>query len=167
MTNSNHRNSFNPAGDDPAALEPELAALDAALDELARRDAASTGPGFEDRIAMATMPRAGGRREESAGVVYTFAGSRRDVRFTAMRLAAMVALAVGGVLVWTSMRPAPSVTGPAILRASTAEQDLSAWLAMTESTNDLSELALDSESIDQSLSSEPAAGAWFLEGESL
>ncbi len=171
--NEHTRDSTNGSAAGPS-LDPALAALDAALADLARKDAASAPAGFEDRVALATMP---GRAEAiltaeegTADVVYSFRSrASRDAWIRPLRLAAMIAVAASAGLMWFAWsRP----TVPIRPEIASVEQDVNTWLGITDTDaafarSELDELAIDTESLDRSLGAEPAAGAWFLEGEPL
>ncbi|MCC6426814.1 MAG: hypothetical protein IT435_08325 [Phycisphaerales bacterium] len=157
-------------------LDADLVATSTAIDELAARDACAAGRGFEDRLAIATMPRIGAR-DSGDEIVYSFkAHAARDSWVRPMRLAAMIALAASAGFVWFATRPAPvaAPVAPEEVAAalSPVEQDVEVWLGITDTEiafarAEVDELAIDSDILDESLGGEPSAGAWFLEGESL
>ncbi|MBL8963043.1 MAG: hypothetical protein KF787_09820 [Phycisphaeraceae bacterium] len=177
--------------DQPHEIDPDLAEIDAGLSRCARHDADQAPPGMEDRIALATMPGSSRVRTIAAGSEpghqfghqpghqpghdhesIPFHSPARSTWFTPVRLAAMVALAAGGVVVYTATRPASSPSDDSRIELASAhvvEQDVQSWLSIiVESAPDeIRQLAVETDRIDRSIADEPAFGAWFLDGESL
>ncbi len=158
---------------DSAGLPPELSAIDAALAELAGDDRMRAGAGFEDRIALATAPGAARAEAPEVKVLKFPSQAARPAAWSGVwRVAAVVTVAATAGLTWMAVRPAITQSGrfPSgmELASRSVEQDVDSWLRITDSSSeDLKQLAMDSDSLDRALASEPSAGEWFLDGEPL
>lgn len=157
---------------DSSGLTPELAAIDAALAELAGDDLMRAGPRFEDRIALATAPvMARAETPEVTVLKFPSQSARPAARSGVWRVAAVVTLAATAGLTWMAVRPGITQTSRFTgmeMASRSVEQDVDSWLRITDSSSeDLKQLAMDSDSLDRALASEPSAGEWFLDGEPL
>lgn len=172
--NDSHTNQPH---DVPTGLPPELASLDSELARMAMRDLAAAPRRMEDRIALATSPRAvnaGGSAGGGADVVYSFParGDRGLSTRWSFRVAALLALGVTVGLVLVSLRSQSGAgrgVGPMVVAsAASVERDVDSWLKLTDPSQDeILQLTHDSESLDSALVQEPSVGMWFLDGEPL
>ncbi|MCC6283679.1 MAG: hypothetical protein IT439_00045 [Phycisphaerales bacterium] len=126
MTNQNH-DPVHEACETP----PELRAVEASLDDLARADRAEPSPGFEDRLQLLSA----GRLRASTPRVVIF-------RRSWMAAAACLGVLISGWVIWNASRPASTPAAPesgASGQLVTAlSSDLDAWLEESEDPLDAS-----------------------------
>ena len=134
----------------------ELRAVEAALEDLARRERGAASPALEDRLFMISRGALPGFSAERVVV-------RRIVFLSRMRIAAALALVGGLGAGWLAERgsPAPAAIASSSERALRLEQDVEWLLAMRSNGEGLEGLAdvlsmllIDVETIDDALESD-------------